>query len=108
MSKIAVTKGSGNVFADIGAKNAKEHAVKAALVVRIADIITELELNQTEAAKRMGLSQPEISKILRGHFDRFSIENLMRLLTKLGQDVTIAVAKPKRARKLGRLTVVAA
>ena len=44
MSKIEVTKISGNVFADIGIPNAKEHAVKAALVVRIAKVIADEKL----------------------------------------------------------------
>lgn len=39
MSKITVTKSSGNVYADIGIPNATEHAVKADLVIRLSQII---------------------------------------------------------------------
>lgn len=105
MSKITVTKSSGNVFADIGVPNPKEHALKAALVTRIARSIAAQELTQDEAAKRMRLSQPDVSKLLRGQFRPFSIERLMRLLTSLGQDVTIAVVEPARPRRVGKLAV---
>ena len=108
MKKIAVTKSSGNVFVDIGLPNPEEHAAKAALVSHIADAIEGLGLTQVEAAKRMKLSQPDVSKILKGHFDRFSLERLLLLLRRLGQDVRIEVAEPKRPRKTGKLTVEAA
>ena len=108
MSKSEVTRGSGNVFADIGLPNAEEHLAKAGIASHIADAIERLNLTQAAAARRMGLSQPEVSKILRGHFDRFSIERLMLLLRRLGQNVTIEVSEPKKPRKTGKLTVHAA
>lgn len=108
MNKVAVTRSSGNVFADIGLPDAKEHAVKAALVTRIAKIIASQELTQVDAAKRMGVSQPEVSKLLKGQFRPFSIERLIRLLTKLGHDVRIEVVEPARAKKVGKLTVAEA
>jgi predicted XRE-type DNA-binding protein len=108
MSKIEVTKSSGNVFADIGLPNPEEHRAKADLVIQIAKIIERDGLTQVAAAKRMKLSQPDVSKILKGHFDRFSIERLLLLLRRLGQDVTIEVAEPKRPRKIGKLSVTEA
>lgn len=107
MSKIAVTKSSGNVFADIGLPDAEEHLVKSGLVIHIDRCIKTLGLNQTEAAKRMGLSQPDVSKMLSGHFHLYSIERLMELLTKLGQNVRIEVTEPARPRKTGKITVAA-
>jgi predicted XRE-type DNA-binding protein len=107
MSK-TVTKSSGNVFADIGLPDAEEHKRKADLVIRIAQIITSEKLTQTEAAKRIGVSQPEISKMLRGHFSSYSLERLLLMLTKLGRDVTIKIDEPKKApKRTGRLVVSA-
>lgn len=88
MAKMKVTKSSGNVFADIGVPNAKEHAAKADLVMSISRTIKKLSLTQVEAASRVGVDQPEISKILRGHFRPISIERLALMLTRLGKDVT--------------------
>lgn len=105
MSK-SVTRSSGNVFADLGLPNAEEHKRKADLVIRIAKIIADEKLTQTEAAKRIGVSQPEISKMLRGHFGSYSLERLLLMLTKLGRDVTIKIDEPKKTlKKPGRLVV---
>jgi predicted XRE-type DNA-binding protein len=56
----------------------------------------------------MGISQPDVSKMLKGQFRPFSVERLMRFLTALGQDVEIAVKAPARRRARGKLTVRAA
>lgn len=104
----AIVKGSGNVFADLGFPDADTHALKAELVRRIAGLIKDEDLTQAEAADRMGISQPDVSKMLKGQFRPFSVERLMRFLTALGQDVEIAVKAPARRRARGKLTVRAA
>jgi predicted XRE-type DNA-binding protein len=103
-----IVKGSGNVFADLGFADAETHALKAELVRRIADLIKQESLTQADAAKRMGISQPDVSRMLKGQFRPFSIERLMRFINALGQDVEIAVKTPPRRRARGKLTVRAA
>jgi len=66
-TKVKVTKSSGNVFADIGLPNAIEHSIKADLVIAIAARIKSRGLNQAKAASLLGLAQPDVSKLLRGH-----------------------------------------
>ena len=107
MNSTTITKSSGNVYADIGIPNPEEHAAKANLVMRMAEIIQREGLNQTEAARRMGLTQPDVSKILKGQFRPFSLERMLMMLRKLGQDVRIEVSEPKRRRRVGKLTVEA-
>src|SRR5262245_29563396 len=96
MSK-RVIENSGNVYADLGIKNAEEHALKAELVHQIAATLKEEGLNQTEAAGRLGVTQPDVSNMLRGHFRQLSVERLMRFLVALGLDVEIVV-RPAAAR----------
>lgn len=88
-------RGSGNVFADIGLPNAEEHLVKAGLVMKIDALMRGRGLKQVAAAELFGVTQPDVSKMLRGDFRQFSVERLMRFLVALGQDVEIVV-KPKR------------
>jgi predicted XRE-type DNA-binding protein len=87
----SIKRGSKNVFADLGYADPETHLLKAGLVTRIREIIGESKLTQTEAAERMGLSQPDVSRLLRGQFRDVSVERLMRMLTKLGCDVDIVV-----------------
>lgn len=100
--------GSGNIFADLGLPNAEEHLLKAQLVVQLHRLIKARKLTQIAAAKLVGIKQPDLSKILRGHYQGFSLERLMRMLTAFDQDVEITV-RPRRKKKgaTGEITFTA-
>jgi predicted XRE-type DNA-binding protein len=100
-----VTKSSGNVYADLGIRGADEHALKAELVRQIAAVMQDQELTQAETARRLGIEQPDVSKVLRGHFRQFSVERLMRFLVALGKDVEIVVRPAAARAKSAQLTV---
>ena len=102
-----VEHGSGNVFADLGLPDADAHLLKAGLVARIDAIVRQRGLTQTEAARLLGLSQPDVSRLLRGDFREYSLERLLRLLTTLGRDVDIVIRRPRSADG-GRLRIAAA
>ena len=104
---VKIERGSGNVFADLGRPDADAHFLKAELVSKIDEIIRRRKLNQSQAAKLLGLSQPDVSRLLRGNFRDFSVDRLLRLLMTLGRDVNIVIRKPKKHRA-ARLTVEAA
>ncbi len=97
MSKKDFEIGSGNVFKDLGLPQAEEHLVKAQLVFKIAALMKNRHMKQTEAAALFDVRQPDISKMLRGEFRQFSVERLMRFLVRLDQDVEIVV-RPHRDR----------
>jgi predicted XRE-type DNA-binding protein len=95
--------GSGNIFADLGLPNAEEHQLKAALVVQLGRLIKERELSQLAAAKLVGVKQPDLSKILRGHYRGYSVARLMRMLTAFDQDVEITTRPHRKTGKAGRI-----
>jgi predicted XRE-type DNA-binding protein len=105
---IEVEAGSGNVFADLGLPDADAHLLKAQLVSRIDGIIRRRKLTQAKAAELLGLSQPDISRLLRGHFRDFSLERLLRLLMALGRDVEIVIRRKPKSRARSQLHVTAA
>ena len=80
--------------------------LKAELVSRIDAIIRRRGLKQVEAAKLLGLSQPDVSRLLRGRFREYSMERLLRLLTALGRDVNIVI-RESRSQRQGRLRIEA-
>ena len=102
-----IERGSGNVFADIGLPDAETHRLQADLVLNIDVIIRDRKLTLSRAAKLLGLSQPDVSRLLRGNFSEFSVDRLLRLLMALGRDVDIVIRKPK-GRRAARLSVEAA
>jgi predicted XRE-type DNA-binding protein len=83
------------VFADLGLPNANEHLVKAELVLGIAARIKAKKLTQAQAAELIGLAQPDVSKLLRGHFTGYSYERLFGFLNALGEKVRIEVSGAK-------------
>ena len=65
-SDTAVEHGSGNVFADLDLPDAEADLLKAELVTRIDAIVRQRGITQTEAARILGLSQPDVSRAAQG------------------------------------------
>jgi predicted XRE-type DNA-binding protein len=93
-----VTVGTGNVFADLGFANPEEELLKAKLVREIRAIIKRRKLTQAKAAVMLGLKQPDVSALVTGRVDKFSIDRLVRCLGRLDYKVDVVVRhKPRRA-----------
>lgn len=61
--------------------------INAKLALGIQMIVRELGLNQRDAARRMGISQPKLSQLTRGKFHGLSQAKLEECLVALGHDV---------------------
>ena len=103
---VEVHRGSGNVFADLGLADAEKLKIKTGLVVEIRKAMRSRGLTQQEAAKRMGITQPKVSDMMRGDFSNLSERKLMDCLNRLGYDIEIKV-RPA-AEPLGHLTLASA
>jgi predicted XRE-type DNA-binding protein len=101
----SVEEGSRNVYADLRYPDPDDMMVKAQLVTTIGDIIRQRGLTQDKAAELLGLTQPKVSKLLKGQFRGISERRLLRCLTSLGRDVEIVI-KPAPRRRAGRLSVL--
>src|SRR5262245_59189574 len=106
--KESVTRGSGNVFADLGFPDAAERQAKLRLAYALNQVLEERKLAQADAAKVLGVTQPKVSALRHYKLAGFSVERLMNLLTALDQDVEIVIRRKPRSRKTGRISVVAA
>lgn len=98
----AVTRGSTNIFEDLGFPKgeAADLKVKAELGLQIHHRIKELGLTQVKAADQLGISQPDVSKLLNGKFTGFTVERLMALLNALEVDIDIVVRPRVHKRKI--------
>jgi len=106
--KSNITAGSGNIFADLNLPDAETHFLKAQIVSEIYRLIGERGLTQAQAGKRMGISQPEVSRMLKGNFREYSIDRLMDFLTRFDRDVDIVVRPHRKTGKAGRIRFVPA
>jgi len=103
MTRVTVTKGSGNIFRDLGFSEAKsaELILKSNLLQVLQGTIRGRGWKQIETAARLGIDQAKVSKLLAGQMAGFSIERLVHFLSLLGQDVEITVRKAPGGRRRG-------
>ena len=85
MSTIAIEKGSGNVYADLGLADAQEMLVKAKLTSKIGEIIQRQNLTQQQAAPLLAMPQPKVSLLLRGQFRGISEAKMLECLARLAR-----------------------
>ena len=81
-----VIPGSGNIFVDLGfdAAEARVMALRVQLMVRLRERLQEKRYTQIEAAKRLGVTQPRVSALLKGAWKDFSMDMLLTLAARAG------------------------
>lgn len=86
---------TGRIWPDIWAAIEDDAAVAANLRMR-SDLMDAIkarigawQVSQTEAAKRLGISQPRLNELLRDRFNRFSLDALVRIAATAGIEVTL-------------------
>jgi predicted XRE-type DNA-binding protein len=86
-----------NVFSDLGFSKAEAAALQArvTLAVEIERYIEKNGLTQAKAAAAFGVSQPTISKIVRGDLSRLSLEYLLKMLARVGVTVQLVAGARK-------------
>ena len=104
----AITRGTTNVFADLGFADAEERRTKLKLAHAINDLIASRGMTQAAAAARLAITQPKVSALANYRLNGFSVERLMVVLTALDQDVEISIRKKPKSRDSGRISVVVA
>jgi predicted XRE-type DNA-binding protein len=89
--KERVTKSSGNVFLDLGfpPEEAAILQMRAEIMADLRKIITTKKLTQAKAADLLGVSQSRVSDLMRGKWEKFSLEMLIALATKAGMRISL-------------------
>lgn len=95
-------RGSGNFLKDRGYSDPTETRIKFDLVNLIRTIVESKKLRQIDVvtsvgryAPGAGISQPDISRILRGNVNGYSESRLIVILAALGNNVSIVVQPTK-------------
>ena len=85
--KERITKSKGNVFVDLGfsREEATVLAMRADLMARLRKLFANRGWTQEQAAARLGISQSRVSDLVRGKWDKFSLDMLITLAARIGQ-----------------------
>jgi len=96
---IKVSRGSGNVFRDLGFDSAEAAnlELRSTLMIQLRKRLTALGSTQAQSARLLGVSQPRVSDLMRGKLDRFSVDTLIKFLGKAGAEVRVSVRSKSRA-----------
>jgi predicted XRE-type DNA-binding protein len=89
--KLEVTRGSGNVFRDVGHKNADAEQFKAILAAEIIKALDRDGLSVRAAHNRTGIAAADFSRIRHADLGRFAIDRLMSIINRLGSRIEMKV-----------------
>jgi predicted XRE-type DNA-binding protein len=94
---IEFVRGSGNVFRDLGIENPELHQLKALLAAEIIKTLDAGKLTVRQAEARTGTAAADFSRIRGVKLDRFTVDRLMSILDRLGQEVEVRLrVRPRR------------
>ncbi|QUY46237.1 helix-turn-helix domain-containing protein [Acaryochloris marina] len=91
--ELKVTQGSQNVFDDLGfaPEDSQNLRIKADLMLNLRSFIQSKGWTQQKAAQFFGETQPRISDLMTGDIERFSIDKLVKMLSRAGLEVRVEV-----------------
>jgi predicted XRE-type DNA-binding protein len=93
--KLKYTRGSGNIFIDLGFDRAEAENLKlrSDLMIRIIQFYRKSGMKQADAAKALGLTQPRLNALLKGRIHQFSLDALVNIASSAGMNVRLVVKK---------------
>jgi len=95
-AKLETVHGSGNIFRDLGRKDADLHQLKALLAAEIVRTLDKLDITVRKTHALTRIAAADFSRIRNADLDRFTIDRLLTILSRLGRDVDVAVNVKKR------------
>jgi predicted XRE-type DNA-binding protein len=92
------TKGSGNVFTDLGFSSAEASnlRIRSQMMTALRKFLEKEGLTQAQAARRLKVTQPRISDLNRGKISRFSLDSLVNMLADAGLEVDFRIKTASR------------
>jgi predicted XRE-type DNA-binding protein len=75
------------------AAEAANMRARSELMIAVRSKIESWKVSQTEAARRLGLTQPRLNDLMRGRIDKFSLDALINLARPAGLSVRLKIGK---------------
>lgn len=104
--KEPVSRGTRNLFADLGFTDAAERQARLRLAYALNQVLARRQLSRADAAKVLGVTQPKVSALRNYKLAGFSVEQLTKLLAAVDQGVEIVIRRKPRSGRPARISVV--
>ncbi len=75
------------------AEEAESMKARATIMMRLQKTVRDWESSQSDAARRLGITQPRLNDLLRGKIDKFSLDALFDLASRAGLKVSVAIKR---------------
>ena len=89
---LELVRGSGNLFRDLGIANPDVEQLKSVLAAQIIKLLDARKLTVRAASALTGIAAADFSRIRHVKLDRFTIDRLMTILSRLGGRVDVKVS----------------
>ena len=101
MTNLKITKGSANVFADLGfgPQESQNLLLRSQTMIALVQWFNASGLTQAAAAKSLGVTQPRLNQLLKGKIEIFSLDDLVNMATSAGMRVGLSI-RPKTSVKV--------
>ena len=105
MSDLIMTKGSGNIFADLGfdVEEAQNLLLRSQTMMAVDSWYRASGQTQTKAAKALGITQPRLNQLLKGKIEEFSLDALVNMATRAGMRVGLTIKPVPRVKAAGAM-----
>ena len=93
MTELKITKGSTNVFEDLGfdAQESQNLLLRSQTMVALVQWFNASGMTQAVAAKTLGITQPRLNQVLKGKIKIFSLDALVNMATSAGMRVGLNI-----------------
>jgi predicted XRE-type DNA-binding protein len=75
------------------AEAAANMTMRSDLLIALRQRIGDWKVTQAEAARRLGITQPRLNDLLRGHIEKFSLDSLVNLANRADLRVRLRIDK---------------
>jgi len=100
--RLAVVRGGGNVFRDLGHANADIEQFKALLAAEIVKALDRDGLSVRAAQRRTGIAAADFSRLRNAALGRFTVDRLISIINRLGSRVEVKLRVRRDAPRMPR------
>jgi predicted XRE-type DNA-binding protein len=93
MTQLKMTKGSANVFEDLGfsAQESQNLLLRSQTMIALVQWFEASGMTQAQAARSLDITQPRFNQLLKGKIEIFSLDALVNMATSAGMRVGLSI-----------------